>query len=191
VKILTAVMMSFFLATNAFALSKDSIKPTFEQKVQQALKVLQNDSLDKDTQAQKLYDMFDPFFNYALMARLSLGSHWASLDDEQKGTFAKRFEKKLKNTYKDVLIQYEDERIEFVSLKQPKSNRLYLTSKIYSNGEVYTVVYKFYQAGQDDWLIYDLNVLDVSIIQSFRNQFSAYQNEGFEKLLSLLEQNSI
>jgi len=190
-KFLAAVAISFLIATNVFALSKDSIKPTFEQKVQQALKVLHNNSLDNDTKAQKLYKMFDPFFNYALMARLSLGSHWASLEEKQKNTFAKRFEEKLKNTYKDVLIQYEDEKIEFVSLKQPKSNRIYLTSKIHSDAEVYTVVYKFYQAGKDDWLIYDLNVLDVSIIQSFRNQFSAYENEGFDKLLSLLEKNSI
>ncbi len=185
------VLSLFLLQTSALALSKDEIEKTLQQKVQEATAVLKDDSLDTDAQAEKLFSMFDPVFNYALMARLSLGKHWNSLDSEQQEVFAKKFEKKLKDSYIDTLTKYEDEKITFVSLKQPKSNRLYLTSEIHSGDEVYEVVYKFYQADKDDWLIYDLNIIDVSIIQSFRNQFSAYENDGFEKLLSLLEENSI
>lgn len=185
------VLSLFLLQTSALALSKDEIENTLEQKVKEATEVLKDDSLSTEAQAEKLFSMFDPVFNYALMARLSLGKHWNSLDSEQQEVFAKKFEKKLKNSYIDTLTQYEDEKVEFVSLKQPKSNRLYLTSEIHSGDEVYEVVYKFYQADKDDWLIYDLYIIDVSIIQSFRNQFSAYENDGFEKLLSLLEENSI
>ncbi|MGM0533017.1 MAG: ABC transporter substrate-binding protein [Campylobacterota bacterium] len=190
-KIIMTVLSLFLLQTSALALSKDEIENTLEQKVKEATEVLKDDSLSTEAQAEKLFSMFDPVFNYALMARLSLGKHWNSLDSEQQEVFAKKFEKKLKNSYIDTLTQYEDEKVEFVSLKQPKSNRLYLTSEIHSGDEVYEVVYKFYQADKDDWLIYDLNIIDVSIIQSFRNQFSAYENDGFEKLLSLLEENSI
>lgn len=184
------VILSLVLTTNLFAIKSSDIQTVMNQNIQTALKILSDEQLHMDDKVQKLYTMFDPLFNYELMAKLSLGGHWKSLSDEQKEEFVTKFVAKLKNSYKDTLTQYKDEVIEINGMQESK-NRIKLLSTIISQGQKYEVIYKFYKAGEDEWFIYDLDILGVSIVQSFRNQFAGYKNESFEKLLELLKNNSI
>ena len=49
-------------------------------------------------------------------------------------------------------------------------------------------MYKFYNAKESGWLIYDLDILGVSIVQTYRSQFGGLLENGtFEDLLKRLE----
>ena len=58
------------------------------------------------------------------------------------------------------------------------------------NNEVYEIIYKFYKTSSNDWLIYDVDILGVSIIQAYRTQFAdALAKESFEKLMEKLKKD--
>jgi len=187
-KLMVLLFLSFF-TTTLFALSSAQIEKEMNQSMQSALEILADDTLQQEEKAKLLYEMFDPYFNYPLMARLSLGAYWNSLSSEEKKIFTQKFVAKLKNSFMATLTNYSDEVIEIIDLTQVK-NRLHLMTVIHSNGGKYEVVYKFHEAKEDDWLIYDMDILGVSIVQSFRNQFAGH-TQSFEELLSLLEDSSI
>jgi phospholipid transport system substrate-binding protein len=184
------LLLGIFVTTQLFAVQSAQIKSVVDANIQKALTILSNDGLSKEEKSAQLYTMFDPLFNYELMAKLSLGSHWNNLSSDEKKEFVQKFVAKLKNSYMDTLTQYQDEVIRIDDMQQQK-NRIRLLTTIHSNGGEYEVVYKFYEASKDEWFIYDMDILGVSIVQSFRNQFAGYKNESFEELLSLLEKNSI
>ncbi len=57
------------------------------------------------------------------------------------------------------------------------------------NSEVYEIIYKFYKDKNGSWMIYDVDILGVSIIQTYRTQFAEIlTKEPFEKLLEKLKQ---
>jgi len=189
-KKLMVLFLSVF-ATTLFALSSAQIEKEINQSMKNTLEIFADNALQKEEKAKLLYEMFDPYFNYPLMARLSLGAYWNSLSSEEKKIFTQKFVEKLKNSFMVMFTNYSDEEIEIeiTDLVQVK-NRLHLMTVIHSSGEEYEVVYKFHEAKEDDWLIYDMDILGVSIVQSFRNQFAGH-TQSFEELLSLLEDSSI
>ncbi len=49
------------------------------------------------------------------------------------------------------------------------------------------IIFKFYN-DNNNWLIYDVDVLGVSIVQTYRSQFrDILANQGFDALLQKLE----
>ncbi|ENZ3888216.1 ABC transporter substrate-binding protein, partial [Campylobacter coli] len=53
------------------------------------------------------------------------------------------------------------------------------------------IIFKFYN-NNNDWLIYDIDVLGVSIVQTYRSQFGdILANQDFDTLLQKLENITI
>ena len=65
---------------------------------------------------------------------------------------------------------YKDEEIKVTTLDKVKE-RMFLNSQMIINGEVKNIIFKFYDK-KGDWLIYDVDILGVSIIQTYRSQFA-------------------
>ena len=103
---------------------------------------------------------------------------------------SKIFEKKLKNSYMEKLDLYTDEKIVIKNSEKIKDSRIHLTTHLMKNNEVYEIIYKFYKTPSTDWLIYDVDILGVSIIQAYRTQFAdALAKESFEKLMEKLKKD--
>ena len=54
---------------------------------------------------------------------------------------------------------------------KPKSNRLNLETQIIGEDKNYSVVFKFFPDKSDNWRVYDVDILGVSIVQTYRSQF--------------------
>lgn len=189
--IVRVAVLTVAAAAGLFAIEAEKIKPTMRENIDRALEILQTKDLDTKQQATKIYAMFDGMFDYTLMARLSLGKHWSRLTPEQQEIFTEKFVAKLKKSYMDELSSYSGEKIELKDMEQNKS-RLHLLTHIVAENDVYEITYKFYRAGENDWYIYDIDILGVSIVQTYRNQFSGLlEEDSFDKLLALLEKHSI
>ncbi len=189
--IVRVAVLTVAAAVGLFAIEAEKIKPTMRENIDRALELLKKEQLDTKQQATKIYAMFDGMFDYSLMARLSLGKHWSRLTPEQQEIFTEKFVAKLKKSYMDELSSYSGEKIELKDMEQNKS-RLHLLTHIVAENDVYEITYKFYRAGENDWYIYDIDILGVSIVQTYRNQFSGLlEEDSFDKLLALLEKHSI
>lgn len=183
-KILLACLI---LSSFAFSMQKDEIKTQMSNKIDTVLTILKDTNLKHDQKVEKIVPIFDHLFDYELMARLSLGNTWKVINDSQKEEFVKLFTENIKLSYVDKLTLYSDEQVKILGTEEPKSNRVVLKTQLIGKKEKYDINYKFYQKGSDSWLIYDVNLLGVSIIQTFRQQYSGFlKDKTFEDLVQYL-----
>jgi phospholipid transport system substrate-binding protein len=151
------------------------------------VEVLQKKDLSQETKKQDIVDIVSPMFDFALMAKLTLGrKYWPDLKAEQQEKFTQLFIRRLRATYLDSLTLYTDEKIFFeppVEVKQKVHIPTYLLSK----DKKIAILYKFYES-ENNWKIYDLEIQGVSLIRSYQSQFhQILQTETFEDLLAKME----
>ena len=187
-KFLKIILLAFFSAVSLFAISEEQIKPTMQKATQDAIEVLKNANLRKAEKISKIFAVFDPYFDYEQMSKIALSKRYNNLSTEQKVKFNKAFEERLKSSYVDKLLSYKNQTINFKDVTKPNENRYFLNADLVGeDGKNYGFTYKFYNAKERGWLIYDVEILGVSIIQTYRSQFdSLMENESFENLLSKL-----
>ena len=146
-----------------------------DKKVRQVLKTLQDKTLSHHQKDKKNIRVIDDAFDYDLMARISLGKRWKSLSQNEKTQFTKAFEGKIKHSYLDKLKLYNNQKVNIKKLKKVKSNRITLETQVIGLDDTYKVVYLFYKKKQtNEWYIYDVELVGVSIIQTYRKQFSEF-----------------
>ncbi len=186
------LIISLLLVVNIFALSQDEIESFMSKninKVVQILKTGKENNISKEEISKDIFKIFDPVFDYKLMSRLSIGSKtWRTLSEQQKQKFTLLFTNRLKESYKNKLDMYNGQKITVEGIKKIKSNRIHLLSEIKGKKQKYDIVYKFYRSKNDQWYIYDVSVLGVSIIQTYRSQFSdQLKKMSFDELLKKLD----
>lgn len=186
-QILKALLACFVVFNTAYALQEDKILSIMTDKINKATQILQNQHMDKNHKQKDIFDIFDAVFDYELMAKLSLGKQWNRLEAQQQKLFTQSFEQRLKASYIDKLYLYTNQTIIVKDMLKPKDNRIEIMMHILGEKETFEVIYKFYKNGNNDWLIYDVNILGISIIQTYRNQFvGVLQKETFEELIQRL-----
>ena len=186
------LIISLFIVANLFALQENQIKSYMDENINLVVNILQKgkeNNISKEILSQKIFKIFDPVFNYKLMARLSLGGKvWRTLTQKQKDEFTKKFTKRLKASYRSKLDMYNGQKITVEGIQKVKKNRIHLLSEIKGKKQKYNIVYKFYKAKNNQWFIYDVSVLGVSIIQTYRSQFSdELKKMSFDELLKKLD----
>lgn len=186
---LIIISLIIFAINPLFAVEKENITSIMSQKVKIATSILQQKDLDPATKGEKVFSLLDELFDYQLMSRLSLGKEtWSKITPEEKKEFVEKFVKYLKNSYIDKLNLYTNEKLNIVGAKEINAQRIWLVTELIGKQDKYEITYKFYQAKENDWLIYDVDIIGVSLIQTYIAQFSDILKEKpFSALLSKLE----
>lgn len=185
---LKKLILSFiflFFTTSMFAMTKANIKIEMGNKIDKVLIVLKDSKLSKLEKGEEIIQIMDSTFNYSLMSRLSLGKIWKTISKNKRTEFTELFTKKLKKSYVEKLDLYTDELVEILALEDIKKNRVSLKTQLTGKDAKHDINYKFYKKkNEDNWLIYDVDLIGVSIIQTYRKQFSGYLKEkSFDELL--------
>ncbi|EAI9907587.1 ABC transporter substrate-binding protein [Campylobacter upsaliensis] len=180
------ILLLLTIALSAFALNLNEIESFMQKNIDESLKILQNTKGDKKAVAQDIFKLFDGVFDYKLMAKLSLSKYYQKLSQDEVAEFNKAFEASLKKSFTDKLELYKDQILKVEGGEQKNEKRYFLTSSMLVDGEKKFIIFKFYKEN-DDWLIYDVDVLGVSIIQTYRSQFGdILENGTFKDLLNKL-----
>lgn len=168
------------------ALSLAQIKPKLESDLNTALAVLHTkESIEE--KSKELFLIFDEYFDYPLMARLALGSLYNSLSAEQKEEFNAVFVKRLKFSFSEKLGLYTNQKISITKDERPNEKRYFIHCEIKNeNNETFNIIFKFHQASSDNFLLYDVDILGVSIISTYRAQFEDLKNVDFSVILDRL-----
>ena len=184
------LLLTFLCSHPVKAIEEQDISTYMQNNIDLATTILRDKKLQKPERSEKLFAIFDSIFDYTLMAQLAIGGkQWASLAPAKQVEFTKLFEQKLKISYMEKLDLYTDEKIVIKNLEKIKDARIHLTTHLMKNSEVYEIIYKFYKDKNGSWMIYDVDILGVSIIQAYRTQFAdILAKEPFDKLLEKLKQ---
>jgi len=171
------LLVLVFTINTLFAIEESNIKPYMEVKINKATFILKNELLPRETKEKEVFALLDDIFDYKLMAKITLGKKYRTLTKIEKDNFIKAYEQKLKNSYLDKLKLYTDEQTLVKELKKVKKTRIVLYTELIGKDGVFKINYKFYRNKQSQWLIYDVELLGTSIIQSDRVQFKNYLKE--------------
>ena len=177
--------------TYANALQENEIQEQMTKKIDNVLLVLEKKELSLSQKGEEIIKIIDEVFDYELMAKIALGKEtWNNLSVEKQKEFVKIFETKLKNSYVEKLELYNDQKVKILGLKPHNNTRLQLETELIGKEGSYKINYNFYNKSKEkeQWLIYDVDLVGVSIIQTYRQQFSGLLKEKtFDEMLALLE----
>ena len=193
-KIFTILLIIAATFSYANALKQNEIKEQMTKKIDSVLLVLEKKNLTIPQKGDEIIKIIDEVFDYELMARISLGKEtWNSISSEKQKKFTKVFESKLKKSYIEKLELYNDQKVEIIGLKPHNNTRLQLETQLVGKEGNYQINYNFYNKAKDSeqWLIYDVDLVGVSIIQTYRQQFAGLLKEkSFDEMLVLLEKSN-
>ena len=180
-----------FAVTAANAMKQDEIQTIMTKKIDNVLSILEQKNLPINKKGEQIIKIIDEVFDYELMARIALGKEtWDTLSEQKQKEFTKIFETKLKNSYIEKLELYNDQKVKIIGLNPYKNARLQLETELLGKEGIYKINYNFYNKSKDSeqWLIYDVDLVGVSIIQTYRQQFAGLLKEKtFDEMLVLLE----
>ncbi len=178
----------FFSPSLLYANETAEINRMTKEKVNVVVALLNDKSLDKPTRNNRIIEEANTFFDFNLMSRLSLGKTWKTLNPVQRSEFTELFVKRIQQFYIEKLDIYTDEKVLLDDAKKIKKGRVQLKTYLLSKGDSYEIIFKFYKNKKRGWLVYDLDVEGVSVIQTYRTQFSAVlKKHKFDVLLEELK----
>ena len=158
--------------------------------IEKAMAILNDPSLKskakKNERIERLRQAIFPMFDFAEMAKRSLGANWQRRTPAEQQEFVKLFRELIESSYMDNIDAYNGEKVNVVGEKQEK-DFAQVNSKIVNNkGEEFSVDYRLLQAG-GDWKIYDVVIENISIVNNYRSQFNrVIAKTSFEDLLQKL-----
>lgn len=171
-KILIVLLLSI---VSLYAVEEQNIQKVTDTKVRQVLNILKDKTLSQKQKDEKNVRIIDDIFDFDIMAQISLGKRWKTLSKDEQREFSKAFEKKIKHSYLDKLRLYNNEKVIIKDLEKVKSNRITLETLVIGLDDTYKVIYLFYKKKQtNQWYIYDVELVGVSIVQTYRKQFAEF-----------------
>ena len=187
--IILSAICALLFSQPVFAGETDSIKKIAREKINKVVDCIRDKSLDKKTRNEKILATILPMFDFSQMAKLSLGKkNWKRMNKKQRQAFNKLFVKRLQESYLAKLDLYTDEEVAVGEAKLV-GKRIYVTSHLVSKDNQMEIIYKFYKKKKQDWMVYDVNVMGVSIVQTYRSQFAGIlKNQSIEDLLKKLRE---
>ncbi|GIT98211.1 ABC transporter substrate-binding protein [Sulfurovum sp. TSL1] len=169
------ILLLFLSVLSLYALEEQNIQKVTDTKVREVLNILKDKSLSQKQKDEMNVRIIDNIFDFDIMAQISLGKRWKTLSKDEQRRFSKAFEKKIKHSYLDKLRLYNNEKVIIKDLEKIKSNRITLETQVIGLDDTYKVIYLFYKKRQtDQWYIYDVELVGVSIIQTYRKQFAEF-----------------
>lgn len=133
-----------------------------------------------------------PYVNFERMTALSAGRWWREATPEQRKQLMTEFRNMLLRTYSGALEQVGNQTLRMKPLRaQPGATDVIVRSEIVQPGrEPIQLDYRMHKVG-DGWKIYDLNILGIWIVETYRSQFNQEaQRTGVDGLIrSLADKN--
>ena len=165
-----------------------------------SMEVLSTIKADKDVQSgdvRKVITFVDsmimPKVNFSRMTASAIGRSWRQATPEQQKRLQDEFKNLLVRTYAGALSQLQDQTINVKPLRsQAGDTEVIVRTEILGRGDPIQLDYRMEKTA-GGWKIYDLNVLGVWLVETYRTQFaqeiSARGIDGLIATLALRNKN--
>jgi len=166
----------------------EDINSMVKEKVAVIFDLLGKQDIEKNERNEKIVGELNEIMDFKLAAYLSLGKHWKKISTKQKKEFVKIFQQYINNYIVEKIDLYTNQKIDIGDSKIVKKGRAELEIGILSGGETLQVNFKLRKNKKKEWRVYDVDIEGVSLITTFRSQFSGVlKNSSFEELLEKLK----
>ena len=140
-------------------------------------------------------EVLGPYVSFDKMAMQILGKHWRRITEDQQDRYTAAFKNRVSYA---MASQYDPEQKYELTVTDSKfndrGNRALVKSEVVnkSSSKKYLIDYKlFYSKKNDNWMVYDVIVEGVSMLQSFKTASNEEMSrKGIESLIAQLETES-
>ena len=132
-----------------------------------------------------------PNVNFARMTASAVGRFWRQATPEQQKQLQDEFKTLLVRTYSGALGQVKDQTLSFRPMRAaPTDTEVVVRSDVRGRGDPIQLDYRL-EKTEAGWKIYDLNVMGVWLVETYRTQFAAEINaKGIDGLIATLSKRN-
>ncbi|RZJ19053.1 MAG: ABC transporter substrate-binding protein, partial [Haliea sp.] len=135
-----------------------------------------------------------PNVNFQRMTASAVGPAWRQASPEQQKRLQEEFKTLLVRTYSGALAQVDEQTISIKPLRSaPADTEVVVRSEIRGRGDPIQLEYRLEKTpGQGaGWKIFNLNVLGVWLVETYRSQFAQEINaKGIDGLIAALAERN-
>jgi len=133
---------------------------------------------DKEPERQRLMrKAVDERFDWAALSRSALGKHWRDLSDAQREEFTGLFSDLVEKTYMSKVESYSGEKIQYKGEKVEGAYGVVDVVIVTLEGTDIPVSYRVLKKDAE-WLVYDVVIEGVSLVNNYRSQIGAILNSS-------------
>ena len=148
------------------------------------------DLLAKPGTEKKVAATFDEVLDYDTIAQGSLGSEWANRSDAEKAQFSDLLKQLVRRSYERNIKKTLNYNIEYTA-EAPKGSQIVVSTKAVSKTDKRADPVEIdYTLAQKDgkWRIQDIKTDGVSLVSSYRSQFTKiFKKDGFPVLIQKMK----
>lgn len=132
-----------------------------------------------------------PSVNFSRMTASAVGRFWRQATPDQQKRLQQEFKTLLVRTYSGALGEVKEHTLSFKPLRaKPEDTEVVVRSEVRGRGEPIQLDYRL-EKTPSGWKIYDLNVLGVWLVETYRSQFAQEINsKGIDGLIASLAQRN-
>lgn len=191
-RILAAICLSLtlLLAVTAQAAEESEARRVLENTINQVLAELKQPALknpsSRDSVLARVEIIIERLFSFNELSMRTVGASWKEFSPDQKRRFQDAFEVLLRETYLEKLKDYNGETVSYVGeTSSSKGDKVEIATVV--NLKDKPVVMSYRLLNKSGWLVYDVIIEGVSMVQNYRSQFQEVLRTGDpEKLINLV-----
>lgn len=133
-------------------------------------------------------EKISPNLDFERTTSLAAGRYWREASAEQKQQLQDEFRLLLIHTYAGAMAQIRDQKIEYLPFRaDPADTDVAVHARVKSSrGEPLNFGYRLIKSA-NGWKVYDVNVMGVWLVQTYKESFSAeIQKSGIDGLIKAL-----
>ena len=132
-----------------------------------------------------------PSVNFTRMTSSAVGRFWRQATPEQQKQLQDEFKILLVRTYSGALGEVKDQTVTFKPMRsKPEDTEVVVRSEVRGKGDPIQLDYRMEKTATG-WKIYDINVLGVWLVETYRTQFAQEINaKGIDGLIASLVQRN-
>jgi phospholipid transport system substrate-binding protein len=194
------LLFLLFLLPAAGALAEDSAAPSPDMLVKQMVDevlspIKKNREITHDQ--TKMNDLVDAkvfsHFDFSRLTRLTVGSkYWADATPQEQLQLISEFHTFLAHVFSDVIAQYTDQTILFIPLQmRPDAQDIAVKTVVMDPRDESTQLDYKMEKTDSGWLIYDVDIDNMSLIRIYNSNFSnELLHGGVPNLVSVLHKKN-
>jgi phospholipid transport system substrate-binding protein len=195
-------LLGLFLSVSAFAApawAADEAPDAFVRRfTSEMIDLVRNDKMIKAGDLNYIASVVDarvlPHLNFQRMTAAAVGPGWRQTTPEQKNRLQEEFKILLVRTYSGALTQISDQTVTVRPLRGAATDtEVLVRSELKGRGDPIQLDYRLEKTpGQGaGWKIYNLNVMGIWLIDTYRSQFAEEINaKGIDGLINTLAERN-
>jgi len=191
--LLGALAFSLCLFAPAKGEAASEAQQALESTINQILTELQKPGLHDPAQRKEIEANIErivlTLFSFEELSMRTVGPSWRNFTPDQQKRFIDAFEDLLRERYTDALDGYSGETVSFLGEAPIGSagNRVQIDTSVIVNNRPVSVNYRMQREQDGRWVVYDIVIEGVGMVQNYRSQFqSVLQRGNAEELITLV-----